>query len=160
MTTTTEKKSSARAIADVGAGMLFATVDIAATPERVFRALTTDEVTRWWGSPDTYRTTLWVGDLRVGGKWRTEGASADGKPFQVSGEFLEVDPPRKVAFTWRADWDGNNLTTVTYRLEPIEGGTRVTLRHEGFQGRREACEGHTTGWERVLRLLEGYTATR
>ena len=156
MTATAEKKSSARAIADITSGLLLATVDVAASPERVFRALTTDEVLKWWGSPDTYRTTKWVAELRVGGQWRTEGKSADGKPFTVSGEYLEVDPPRKVSFTWRADWDGGNLTQVTYRLEPTADGTRVTLRHDGFEGRAQACEGHTVGWERVLGYLEAY----
>jgi hypothetical protein len=40
-----------------------------APPERVFRALTTDEVERWWGHPDYYRSTDWKVDLRVQGQW-------------------------------------------------------------------------------------------
>jgi hypothetical protein len=38
-------------------------------------------------------------------------------------------------------------------LEPIEGGTRLTLRHEGFAGRVASCRGHL-GWARVLTWLE------
>ena len=38
-------------------GVVLATAEIAEAPERVFRALTTDEVERWWGSADTYRMT-------------------------------------------------------------------------------------------------------
>ena len=159
MTATAEKKSSARAIADVTTGLLLATVEIAATPERVYRALTTDEVVKWWGSPDTYRTTKWAGDLRVGGQWRSEGIMTDGKAFTVGGEYLELDPPRKLSFTWRPSWDDNHETRVIYRLEPTATGTRVTLRHEGFEGRVEACNGHTQGWERVLGYLETYLAT-
>jgi uncharacterized protein YndB with AHSA1/START domain len=146
-------KDPARAVADLGAGTILATVEIAATPERVFQALTSDEIAQWWGSPDLYRTTEWVGDVRPGGYWRASGIGADGTTFAVDGEFREVDPPRRIVQTWRAPWDGGHETTITYRLDPIEGGTRVTLRHEGFAGRPESCRGHGAGWERVLGWL-------
>jgi uncharacterized protein YndB with AHSA1/START domain len=149
-------RSHAKAVADVSAGLILATVDIAAPPDRVFRALASEELVKWWGSADTYRTTRWTGDVRVGGAWRTEGVSADGKPFSVGGEFVEVDPPRKLVQTWRADWDGGHVTTITYRLDAVDGGTRLTLRHEGFTGRPESCASHADGWERVLGWLQAY----
>ena len=150
------KKGHPRAVADLSEGMILATVDILAPPERVFRALASEELVNWWGSDDTYRTTKWSGDLRVGGGWRTDGIGRDGKPFSVGGEFLEVDPPRKLVQTWRADWDAGNLTTITYRLEPIAGGTRLTVKHTGFAGRSQSCEAHAEGWERVLGWLRGH----
>jgi len=145
---------AARAIADLSEGTILATVDIAVPAERVFQALTTDEVTHWWGSPQTYRTTEWHVEVRVGGRWRAAGRGADGVPFAVEGEYLEVDPPRTLVQTWKADWDGKALTTLRYRLEPIAGGTRVTLRHDGFRGRPESCRGHCEGWEMVLGWLQ------
>ena len=150
------RKGTSRAVADLSEGLILATVEIAAPAERVFRALASEEIVNWWGSTETYRTTKWTGDLRVGGGWRTEGIGADGKPFSVGGEFVEIDPPHKLVQTWRADWDGGNVTTITYRLEPIAGGTRLTLRHEGFAGRRESCAGHTEGWEKVLGWLRDH----
>jgi uncharacterized protein YndB with AHSA1/START domain len=150
------KKGEPRAVADVSEGLILATVDIAAPAERVFRAIASEELVKWWGSDDLYRTTKWTGDVRAGGAWRTEGVSADGKPFSVGGEFLEVEPPHKLVQTWRADWDGGNVTTITYRLQPIENGTRLTLRHSGFAGRPDSCESHANGWERVLGWLRGY----
>jgi uncharacterized protein YndB with AHSA1/START domain len=148
------RNRSARAVADVTRGMLLATIDIQATPERVFRAVTSEELTRWWGSEDTYRTTKWTGDLRVGGAWRTEGVSRDGKPFAVEGEFLVVDPPHQLVQTWRYDWDpSGTVTTITWRFEAIEDGTRITVRHEGFGEAHAACESHAEGWERVLAWL-------
>jgi uncharacterized protein YndB with AHSA1/START domain len=151
-------KDGARAVADLGAGTILATVEIAAPPERVFRALTSDEVTRWWGSTDTYRTTEWVGDVRPGGRWRAAGVGADGQTFAVEGEFREIDPPRRLVQTWRAPWDGGNETVITYRLDPIDGGTRVTMRHEGFGERSASCHGHAHGWERVFGWLAGHFA--
>jgi uncharacterized protein YndB with AHSA1/START domain/uncharacterized protein YciI len=149
----TPANERARAVADVTAGVVLAFVEIAVPPERVFRALTTDEITQWWGSAELYRTTQYSADLRPGGRWRTDGVGADGSAFYVEGEFLEIDPPRKLVQTWKAAWDGNNETTITYNLEAIEGGTRVTVRHEGFADRRDSCRGHAQGWERVLDWL-------
>ncbi len=151
-------KRAARAVADLSKGVVLAMVEIDVPPERVFRALTTpDELVQWWGSPDTYQLTESTMDLRVGGKWRTLGRGATG-PFSVSGEFLEIDPPRKLVQTWIADWDGGNTTTIQYLLDPIPTGTRVTVRHEGFGDRVESCEGHSRGWERVLGWLDRFVA--
>jgi uncharacterized protein YndB with AHSA1/START domain len=152
--TTALKKGDARAVADLFEGLILATVELAVPAERVFRALASEEVVQWWGSADTYRTTKWSGDLRVGGAFRSEGVGADGKPFSVGGEYVEIDPPRKLVHTWRPDWDAGHATTVTYRLEPTATGTRLTVRHEGFAGRPESCEGHTEGWELVLCWLQ------
>jgi len=146
-----------RSVADVTAGVIHASVEIAAPPERVFRALTDgSEVVRWWGSPDTYRLEQFTADLRVGGQWRSRGVAVDGKPFQATGQFLEVDPPRLLVQTWIPDWEPGLETRLTYRLDAIPGGTRLTLRHEGFGAHRAAFEGHTRGWERVLGMLYGY----
>ncbi|HEY4242923.1 MAG TPA: SRPBCC domain-containing protein [Kofleriaceae bacterium] len=140
---------STRAIADTSAGIVLATVDILVPPERVFQALTTDELTKWWGADGLYRTTKHVADLRPGGAWRSSGVGADGHEFSVGGEFLEVDPPNRIVQTWAPDWDAGAVTTVTYRLQAIAGGTRLTVRHEGFGDRAASCEGHAQGWERV-----------
>jgi len=66
------ERHAPRAAADGGGGTIIATADVAASPERVFRALTTDEVERWWGHPDFYRQTRWRADLRVCGQWSVE----------------------------------------------------------------------------------------
>lgn len=154
---TSSSKRGARAIADLTQGTILATVEIAAPRERVFRALTDPrEVVRWWGSPETYQTTEWTADLRVGGRFRAVGRSSDGGAFEVSGEYLEVDPPHRLVHTWKADWDGREATTVTIVLDGIDSGTRVTLRHDGFGGRPESCSGHATGWELVLGWLDAH----
>ena len=157
--TSLQKNSPARAVADTENGTILATVEIAAAPERVFRALTTpEEIVRWWGSEQLYRTTEWVQDLRVGGHWRATGRGADGQPFSVEGEFLEIDPPRRLVQSWKPDWDNGHATRITYRLEAIEGGTRVTLRHEGFADRADSCRNHAFGWQAVLDWLAGFGA--
>lgn len=156
---TTLEASKARSVADLAEGTILAAVEIAAPPERVFRAISSKEIVEWWGADGVYRTTEWTGDVRVGGRWRASGVDADGKPFSVEGEYIEVDPPRKLAHTWQPDWDPGAPTLVTYRLEAIEGGTRLTLRHTGF-GSRESCAGHTDGWAMVLDWLALHVVPR
>lgn len=149
---------NARAIADLTGGTVLASVDIAAAPERIFRALASEEITRWWGAEGHYRTTGWSGDVRPGGHFRSVGRGSDGSDFSVEGEFLEVSPPTRLVHTWRPDWDGGSVTTVTFTLALLPGGlTRVTVRHEGFAN-PASCQGHSDGWERVFGWLAGYAA--
>ncbi len=149
-------RSIPRAIADLSGGLILATVDIEAPPERVFKALSSDEIVQWWGDSSMYHTTAWSADLRVGGAWRADGKAADGSAYSVSGEYLEVESPKRLVQTWKPDRAPGPATRVSYILEPIGTGTRVTVRHEGFSD-RAACESHTAGWERVLQWLSTYS---
>ena len=142
----------ARAVADLSTGLILASVEIAATPERVFAAISTAEVAEWWGSAATYRVTQWTADLRPGGSWRSEGVSANGQTFTVSGDILRVEPPRLLVQTWKYGDQTTPATTLHYRIDPIPGGSRVTIRHEGFTD-SASCESHAIGWERVLGWL-------
>ena len=155
---TDDTKWRARAVAD--GDTILATVDLSAAPESVFRALTSKETERWWGSPDTYRVTDWKAELIIGGRWSLVVRRPDGNIFPASGKFLEVATPGKIVQTRKHDWDFPVLvrrdTTVTYRLDPISNGTRITVRHDGFVGLREPADEHSAGWERFLSWLAAY----
>lgn len=142
---------SARAVWDLSEGLVLATVEIKATPERIFAAISTDEVCRWWVNPGVFDTREWSADVRVGGRWRASGI-ARGNPYTLEGEFLEVDPPRKLVQTWRIAGAPGAGTTVSYLLEPTENGTRITLRHWGFET-RQATAGNGIGWETSFQKL-------
>jgi uncharacterized protein YndB with AHSA1/START domain len=149
---------TARAVADLTEGLILATVEIAAPPERVFRALTSKEIVDWWVRPGVFDTREWTGDLRVGGGWRATGMGSRG-PYALEGEFLEIDPPRKLVHTWRTVGAPAPPTTVTYLLEELDaGGTRITLRHTGF-GAREATTGVCLGWETSFERLAEFLST-
>ncbi len=151
---TASKRRATRAVTD--GDTILATSEVAAPPEVVFRALTTEELERWWGSAETYRLTAWTADLRVGGRWQVTVRDASGKLVPVGGKFLEIDAPRKLVQTWNPTWESSAPTRVTYLLSEIPGGTRVTVRHEGFGDHADACLGHTDGWEHVLNCLSGW----
>ncbi len=133
-----------------------ATVDLAARPERVWEALASDEITGWWVRPGVFDTREWTGDVRPEGTWRGSGIFR-GEPYTIEGQFLEVDPPRALSHTWHPVGAPIAATsTVSYLLEPLDGGTRVTLTHGPFAS-AEATEGNAIGWqtsfERLAELL-------
>lgn len=152
---------------------VLAEIFIAAPPERVFQALTDPaQMPNWWGQQGLYRITEWKNDLRPGGKWSSNGVSADGTTFSVVGEYLEVDPPRRLVHTWIASYMGTLKTTVYWDLQPqtVHGlhpggpkkagtGTLVKLRHEGFAGAPEAAVNHGDGWMRVFVWLQAFLET-
>jgi len=149
---------------------VLAEIFIAAPPERVFQAISDPEqLSRWWGENGLYRITERSADLRLGGKWWCAGMGADGTKFSVEGEYLEIDPPRRLVHTWIASYMGPLKTVVHWDLEPqtVHGlhpsgpkkagtGTMVKLRHEGFVGAPKAAIDHGEGWKRVFGWLEAY----
>ena len=151
-------RSRARAVTD--GETVLATLDIPAIPARIFRALTTAEVERWWGAHDSYRVTEWQADLRPGGRWSAVVRLPDGSAFPASGEFLEVQPPCCLVQTRRYEWDypelGRRETVITYQLDRTSDGTRVTIRQDGFAGLRGPADHHAHGWEDFLGYLADY----
>ena len=148
-----------RALASVDAGIVKAEIEIAAPPHRIFQALTNaGELAAWWGADDMYRTTEWQIDLRPGGKWSTVAVNADGTQSTVGGEYIEIDPPRRLAYTWRPSWDDFLETTIVYDLQPTATGTRVLVTHSGFGDRAAQATGTGEGWKRVLEWLADYAA--
>lgn len=159
----TMKWRSPRAVADGAAGTIIATAQIPGTPDSVFAALTTNEVEKWWGAPNLYSLKDFKADLHVCGQWSVGVCFPDRSFGHHWGEFCEIDAPRKLVMTWRGDTHpllGARETTVTYRLEPVPEGTRLTVRGDGFAGRAQAAYGNAENWELVLGWLADYMQLR
>jgi uncharacterized protein YndB with AHSA1/START domain len=155
----TEGKKAPKAVADGEAGMILALAEVSGTAEQAFRALTTDEILKWWRFPGTYHQKDWKADLHVRGAWSITVELEAGGEVHANGEFCEIDFPRKLVMTRKFDnhpLQGSRETTITYRFEPSRHGTLVTLRDEGFIGRSEAAYGNAEIWEKVLGWLDAY----
>src|ERR1700681_1741994 len=126
----TELKTAPKAVADGVAGMLLAFAEVSGTPDQVFRALTTNEVERWWTIRGVYHLKDWKADLRAQGRWSVTVELHDGKQLNEWGEFCEVNVPHKIVMTRRFGANpllGERETMLTYRLESSPHGTLVTL---------------------------------
>jgi uncharacterized protein YndB with AHSA1/START domain len=125
-------------------------IDIEAVPETVFEFFVdADKLTRWLAVEATL-------DPRPGGVCHQvhEGYRGSG-PFHMRGEFVELDPPRWVVFTWGFEEPeiGAPLggSTVEVTLSPSGAGTRVRLVHTGLS--TEANRDASTGWTVMLDRL-------
>lgn len=160
----TSSESTVATSSDSAGGLVRATVEIAATPEEVFEALTDPaQLEQWWGTAESYHTSGWQLEPSAGGEWSVRTTAPDGSEASVHGEYRVVDPPRVLEFTWAASWDDFVETTVRFDLVPavVRGvsGTRVTVTHSGFAAMDiraraaasfSAAESFALDWPRLL----------
>jgi uncharacterized protein YndB with AHSA1/START domain len=133
---------------------------LVAPRERLFAALTDPSaLAQWWG-PAGFTTPAVELDLRVGGRFRFSMQPPEGELFHLAGEYLEIDPPRRLAYTFR--WEepdpDDRETVVTLSLEPVADGTEVALTQGDF-ATEERLALHRGGWtdsfDRLERFLGG-----
>jgi uncharacterized protein YndB with AHSA1/START domain len=112
-----------------------------------------DELARWWG-PKGFTAASVELDARVGGRYRIEMQPPEGGTFWLGGEFREVDPPVRLAYTFRYEEpdpdDRENLVVVTLR-DQVDV-TEVVVEHGPFatEARRAL---HDEGWTDCLDRL-------
>lgn len=131
-------------------------VTIRGTADRVFEALVSpDQRVRWWGREGRFQADQMESDLRPGGKWMMRGSGLGGKPFVVKGEYLQIEPPRLLVFTWLPDWQEAAVESVVrFDLEERNGVTTVRLTHSGLTS--EAARLSHKGWPQILTWLQAY----
>lgn len=109
-----------------------------------------EEVFRWWTEPDLLRR--WMSptgsveaevDLRVGGAFRIVMKDA-GIEIDHFGEYLEIDPPGRLAFTWQSPYTGGaSLVTVSLERDG-DAGTRLLIVHARLP--EDVARAHAGGW--------------
>jgi uncharacterized protein YndB with AHSA1/START domain len=121
-------------------------------PDRIWLALTDPGALAAWFWPAHFGTTVDV-DLRVGGRFRIAGPNAG---IAVGGEYVTVEAPHRLVFTWR--WDGDPTETlVTLELTADGAATDLVVTHEGFADDTDRAN-HATGWSDCLDRLPGWLA--
>jgi uncharacterized protein YndB with AHSA1/START domain len=123
---------------------------VAASPERVFAAWTdVEQLAAWWW-PQLAGTTYDV-DARPGGRYRIQSPAIGAT---VTGVYTEVDPPRRLVFTWVWQDVGEPASvedTVVVTFEPHDDGTQVTVAHTSSEHVPDG--GAEQGWNDVLDRL-------
>jgi len=128
---------------------------IASTIERVWQALTSAEFTERYMFGRRVEST-W----KVGAPVRYLGR--DGK-LSDSGEVLEADPPRRLVFTWRVEFDDalrrEGYSKVTFELEPLGGEVKLTVVHDELREGSGVLKGISGGWPKALASLKSLLET-
>jgi uncharacterized protein YndB with AHSA1/START domain len=139
--------SGHRMAAPAGA-LTLATKRVLSAPRSAVYAAFSDptELARWWG-PEGFTTPSLKFDARVGESYRIEMQPPEGDSFYLSGEFRDVDPPARLAFTfvWE-DPDPDDLETlVALSFRELGGCTEIALTQGPFKSEpRRAL--HRSGW--------------
>jgi uncharacterized protein YndB with AHSA1/START domain len=140
---------------DPAAPVLVVRRQIAVARERVFEAWLDSESLAQWMRPDTFsftHATVTV-DPRVGGGFRIvmEGRN-DGADYEHRGEYLVIERPSLLSFTWISRATEYQPTIVTVEFHERGTGTELVLTHRRLAPK--AVEGHRQGWTDIVRLLD------
>lgn len=94
-------------------------------------------------------------DPRVGGRYAFTERRPDMGDVRHVGEYLEIDRPRRLVFTFGAPQFDPRMTTVTIEIRPLPGGCELTLVNDGVPP--DYRDGARDGWTRILKgLLPAY----
>jgi uncharacterized protein YndB with AHSA1/START domain len=129
---------------------------IAATPEKVWQALTSAEFSRQYFSGFAIEA-----DLKVGGAFI---ARAPDGSVHIGGEVIECDPPKRLTVTWNVNWpalvEKLGPTLVTYEIEPAGDTVRLTmLQSHDREISDDILSGGRTGWPAILSSLKSLLET-
>ncbi len=128
---------------------------IAATPERVFAALTDGEFTRQYWEGEN------LSDWKPGSRWEHRRTDPS-RTLGMEGKVIEFAPPRRLVLTWAAPADAANPakhSRVTIELEPIADMVRVTVTHQELEPGSDMLRNISQGWPRVLSSMKSLLET-
>ena len=131
---------------------------IRAPRDQDYAAWTDPAQLKEWFGPESVQTRNLIADVRVGGEFRWDLTDQEGKEVTISGEYREVEPGKKIVFTWRLEGDEdwkNHSSTVTVEFFDREGGTEIRLTHEKLPN-EASRDDHTQGWNSVLDKVEKF----
>ena len=144
---------------DPGGSTLHLEKVLHAPRERVFAAcVEPEELAEWWG-PTGFTVPSVEICAREGGRYRITMQPPDGEAFHLGGEFREVEPPRRLVYTfeWEEPDPDDQETVVTLSFLDDGGGTRLVLDQGPFATEaRHAL--HEAGWTETLERLEWFLA--
>jgi uncharacterized protein YndB with AHSA1/START domain len=133
-----------------------------ATPSVVFKACTEPmTLAKWWGPRGFTIPSIEI-DLRVRGRYRFAMQPPDRALFHLTGEFREIDPPSRLAYTflWEPPDPDDVETLVTLSFRDTDGSTEVGLT-QGVFATEARWALHEQGWsESFERLREVVSAPR
>jgi uncharacterized protein YndB with AHSA1/START domain len=127
---------------------------IQASRDEVFAAWIDPESIRYWMCPGDIVAAEAQLDPRVGGSYRIVMKS-QARQYEHTGEYLVVEPPSKLVFTWISKSTDNQPTIVTVELFARGDQCELVLTHERF-AKADEVRHHRGGWGQIVDKLAGY----
>jgi uncharacterized protein YndB with AHSA1/START domain len=140
-------------VTDEAAPVLVVRRQMAVPRERVFEAWLDSESLARWMRPGNFTHATVTLDPRVGGGFRIvmEGRT-DGGDYEHRGEYLAIEPPSLLSFTWISNATDHKPTVVTIEFHERGTGTELVLTHRRLAPK--AVDAHREGWTDIMRLLD------
>jgi uncharacterized protein YndB with AHSA1/START domain len=135
--------------------------ELPAPPAAVFQAFTDAEALMRWLKPFATEPVAAAVDFQSGNWFRVELAGRRGR-WTIAGKFLEVEPPRRLRFSWESPVTYDRPTIVTLDIIGLGADvtrSRLALVHERLAGAL-AVERHEAFWSEVLGRLSEDLAER
>jgi uncharacterized protein YndB with AHSA1/START domain len=128
-----------------------------APPEEVFDAWLDETALAAFICPAPGCATEISVDPKIGGSFRFLMTFPDHE-IEVTGDYLALDRPERISFTWRCSDTGDveSIVTVVFKAHP-EGQTLMTITHS--RQPVELVEKHRAGWQSVTEQLHSFFAT-
>jgi len=124
-----------------------------ASAAEVFDAWLNPQLAREWFAPGLGEMTRVEIDARVGGTfWLVQ--RRDGEEAQHTGEYLEIDRPRRLVFTWQTP-PLTDTSRVIVEIRPLETGCELTLTHEMDAQWAAYLEGAEGAWRKMADAIAG-----
>jgi uncharacterized protein YndB with AHSA1/START domain len=128
---------------------------IRTTPEKLWDALMKPEFTeRYW--MEIRQESEW----KPGASWR---AVTPNGHANATGEILEIEPHRRMVFTWRneskPEQKAEGHSRVTYTIEKQGESVKLTVLHEMDRTGTKLMESVSKGWPLVLASLKSLLET-
>jgi len=124
-------------------------VYIRTTPEKLWQCLTEPEMTRHY-----FHGTDFQSELTMGASIEYKLTEGDSTRVAVSGEIFEIEPPRRLGYTFRFMSNDDPHTRVRYAIDPVGDMVKLTVTHEGFDGETETYKDTQQGWPPILSGLK------
>ena len=118
------------------------------------------ELAKWWG-PEGFTIPDVEFDPRVGATYRIEMQPPEGEAFYLTGEFRDVDPPTRLAFTfiWDPPDPEDVETLVGLSFADLDGSTEVAFTQGAFKTEARRAL-HRQGWMESFGKLERLISTQ
>ena len=104
---------------------------LSAPPQKVWDAWTDASSMSAWMCPGPVQRAEATLDVRKGGSYRLDMIAGDQR-MEHTGEYVTVDPPRKLVMTWQSSAAGPEETLLTIEILPHARGSELVLTHERF----------------------------